>query len=421
MLKFLKKLLKKEEPKQKIELPLDKLKGFFNDGKTRLMAEISKNIEEFEFKIKEEVQITKINIERLKDAKLRNPNIPIKEIHFMEGNRDSYIKKAVQFIDSITIEKDLSKLSNSFADFESRINSFGASTYRPYSILQHFFGEETNLIASNIKKIEDFFKKVMHILKRHDFENILVLEKEIDDLSIKIGIKKTLENSILKVNKTLEILNKEIKDLDRDLDKARNSKEYKEYLELKTKIEVTREKMMNQNMMITHPFSIIEQALKKYSRIALENEKLCLDYLNNPVKSLLEDENLKILVILNKIKENLINDKITLKDKKKDKTVETIEMIDEGFIKNFIDQRNEIKKEILGIDGLLINNNIVNRLSELEKEISHNKDKINKVNWELDDLSDKNSKIIIETLIKSIEEKTKILLNQEIHVILGSH
>jgi len=411
MFNFFKKIFKKKKHIQSITVDLHNLRDFFSKEKTKLLPQITQEIDNLKLDIQSEIEKTKTNVERLKNAQLRNTKIPEREIHFMKGNRESYVKKAAQFIQSVEVKKDLSTIKDGYLEFEKYLYTYGKATFRPYSILQHFFAEESSSIAQNIKQIEELYKKIIEVLKQHNYDLISVTEQSIDNLFYKISHKKELEKEISNKKAELEKLKKDIETSDCELSKLKKSKLYEEYVHSTTQKEIINEKLHNHNTIIIHSFSIIEQAQKKYVRIAFEDEKLCQSYLNDPVQSIISDKELKIITILDKIKENIMHNKINLKEKKKEKTIDELQKLNKEFFTTFLEERKKIENEYNITIKTLNENPIMIQINEKEDQLSHFKTKQEHADRHLKEVIDKKNKIKIEKLKNELQEKLNTLFS----------
>lgn len=110
----------------------------------------------------------------------------------------------------------------------------------------------------------------------------------------------------------------------------------------------------NLTFSINEKFSGIDKALRKFNKMS-ENE-LINDYLENPLKSLQRDKELKILSILKNIEASLIDEQLEIKDDKKEKILETIKEINELYLNNLLKEYNSLNQEQIRIkNSLLIN------------------------------------------------------------------
>ena len=77
MLKFLKNIFAKKQIERK-EMPLNELEGWINKEAKIVFNDLDKSIEEIKLKINQEAKKCLENLEILKNAELKNPNIPLR-------------------------------------------------------------------------------------------------------------------------------------------------------------------------------------------------------------------------------------------------------------------------------------------------------------------------------------------------------
>jgi len=144
-----------------------------------------------------------------------------------------------------------------------------------------------------------------------------------------------------------------------------------------------------------HSFSIIEMALKKFSRMAFENEKIINKYIENPL-FLIGDDELKIISILKNLEKNIINNQIQLKDKKKEKTLEEIRKMNREFFDNFLQKYKGLMEELRNIDKEIGKIDIQHKINELNNKKNEDELRLEGINK------------YMENLKKNIEEEQTI-------------
>ena len=93
MFKFLKNLFTEKKKIEIESVKLDDLNNWFQNKAKLANDSLNLQINSIIERLKQETNDTKENLKLLKEATLKNPNIPQKAIHMMEGNREAYIKK----------------------------------------------------------------------------------------------------------------------------------------------------------------------------------------------------------------------------------------------------------------------------------------------------------------------------------------
>lgn len=358
----------------KEEINLEELENWFKIKTDKIFSDLDDRIKEIKGRIKEEVAKTKDNLALLSAAQLHNPNISVRETQFMGGNRSSYILGVNSLLRAIELDEiDHYGLLEFCNDFDSRLEKFGKSTFRSYHILQEFFAHESRNIAINIKNIDSSIKELRISIENANVNKIDEIKRDITNLNNRIKQKDEIGLRLKDKEKEKEELVKNKENIEKNADEVRKGKEYKKLEELKANKEILLAAVRDHNAKIVHAFSVMERPLKKMIKVVVEDGDLLERYIENPINTLISDNELKIVVLLNKLENNITNLTLELKDKKREKVLETIKGLTESYIKEFVNEHNELNK----------------KLENLEKEINENEalKKENKLNYELEDVN----------------------------------
>ena len=415
MLNFLKKLFKKEEAKEE-KISINELESWFNGRASSLFKELDTKIGLIKEKIKEEIEKTKENLDILEKAQLHNPKISLREKQFMEGNREAYLKKVGIFLKQINLEGGYEELLQFCSNFNDMLDSFGKSTFRPYKILQEFLANESRDVAINIKKLDNLIKELKGMIRDADLDSVQGLGGHIIQLKNKIKQKEENEEISSQKEKEREDLTHSVDSIKKEINNLENSWESSKLNELKAEKEIILTKIRGNNGRLIYSFSVIERALRKYSRIALEDEKLVSGYAENPIKALLSDNELKIIKILEGLEKNVLNNQIDLKDKKKEKTLEIIKELNKGFFDGFLKKGNELENELDNIEDKIKENEIEGKLKEIKNRLEQKNSEMERIDKEIIRLKD-DADINMEDLKRKLEEKIKDTLKVSIKIL----
>lgn len=413
MLEFIKKIFVKQEIKKE-SIPLNKLDKWCDEKKQNIYDNLNKEIKTFNGKVINEIEKAGENIAFLGKAKLKNPNISMREKQFMEGNRDAYIKKTGLFLKQIELPKYISSVKEFFTNFNTNIENFSKYTAKPYHILQEFFSNESSKVALNIGNIDRAVKELKKRFEEANLDLVEDIKKKIKNINDD-GEKKIKNIDDLKqINKQTKDLNKSIDDIEKSIRDLKESKEYKNLIKLKEEKQGVVNELNNHKETLTHSFSILERALRKYSRIALEDEKLVIGYLEKPISTLRKDSELRILKILDNMESSIINNTIELKDKKRKKTIEEIKKLNKTYFESFLSKYNDLENKIIGSDKKILSNRIEDKKEKLEKEFKKKKNDKEKLEQNIVDLRKEIGKIDIGEKKKQIKDEIKKVMNVEI-------
>ena len=158
----------------------------------------------------------------------------------------------------------------------------------------------------------------------------------------------------------------------------------------------------------------MEKALKKYSKIAFENEKLIGNYLNDPIKALTKDHSLEIIKILENLRKIIEENKLELDQKKNERALSKIKGLDKGYFLGLQGRYKDIEERLGRINSGTENNDAKRQLDDYNKELDSIKDKIESIknnismdNYELE-------KIDIDKLKKNLQEEIRNALNEKV-------
>ena len=416
MLNFLKKLFKREEAKTE-NVSINELEKWFSEKADSMLNDLNSKIDSIKGRIKEEIKKTEENLGVLENAKLQNPKITLKEKQFMEGNREAYIKKVNSILKQISLEGNHNELLQFCSDFGSMLDLFAKSTIRPYHILQEFYAHESRDIALNIKNLDNMVKELKGTIKNAGLGSVEDLKKDIAQLKNKIRQKTENEEKLRQREEEQKELVQSISNSKEEIKNLENSEENKRLNELKADKEVILAKIRENNSQLIHSFSVIERALRKYSRIALEDEKWINSYAENPIKTLLSDNELKIIKILEGLEKNVLNNQIDLKDKKRERTLEIIKELNKGFFDGFLKKGNELENELNNIEDRIKESEIEEKLKEIKAKLEQKNSEMERIDKEIESLKDEIIEIDIDFLRKNLKEKIKNVLKVEVKLI----
>lgn len=416
MLKFIKKLFKTEPEKpEPVDIKLEDLKEWFKKNSNNRYQELDNEISNINEKIDSLKKESKQKLESLKTEELKNPNIPFRAKNMMQGNRESYIRITEHFFDSITTEKDYDKILDFFKEFKDLLERYGKSTTKSYHILKEFFANIVTDIAINIKKVEEHIDEKKNSIEKSQIKNIEDIKRDIDNIKYKIKLRSELKEKIKEKDEKLKRFSETVKDEEGSITKLKDSDEYKEIKSLKEEKNSINNKIDKLKDPIFQSFSVLNKALKKYSRIAFEEKSLLEDYLDNPISTLIKDKELKIIKVLSSLKNSL--DSLKLDDKKKNKTLSEIDKLNKEYLKDFIKNYEELEDKLKSIDEDIKNNKIKEKIDEKTEQLSLSKGNLERKTAELENMRKDFEKIDLENLKKETQKKINEILKTDITIV----
>ena len=424
MLNFLKKIFKNEEEQEArraTEISLQSLEEWLNEKSKPLMEEVQQRIEEILMKVDEELQRARINVEVLENAKLQNPNIPFKAKQYMEGNRKAYIRSANSFLGHMEINnKNYFYLLDFCRLFDELINDLNKGTLRSYTILQEFFANETNKIAQNLKNFDMIFAELKSTLNSKSVVSVNNSREKTKNLEIKTKQKINLSVDLKNTEASIKLDNGEKDAIMAEIEKFNQSDEHNNFLKLNEDKKNKANAFYSDENQILQSFSVLERPLRKYSHVAFEHEETVLDYLKQPIQTLVNDKGLAILEVLKNLEKLLQENKLQVDDRKKEKSIEEIKKLSNEFLEQFLKKYFSFRAEIEEIDNKIKASGVSERFRNFNKQLEEINFNIEKNSEEFSRLKNEFVKIqnSITNLKDEIESSVKEMFNDYIKVVV---
>jgi len=380
-MKWLKKIFKREKTR---EVNLNELNKELKEKEETTKEEINSILKE----IKETKKHTFSALETLQHTQLEEKNPQI--ISRVDSNRNSYIQQTKRMLENIKTPETITAeiLEEFLEETTKKIKDFAERSVKSHQITKYLKGKELAAVSEKIKELTDRLKRLDE--KTKELQKIKTIQKKIEEIDENAEKKKT-------VSKEVNIIEKEIKESRKKLDKKEEEKkelkesaEYKEYLELRAKTEQLTKEINKIKSDILNLFSPLQKALRKYSKISIE-PGIIDRYIQDPYTAFQEDKEIKISEKLQKI------DIKTLDIKEKEKKVKkAIEAANKEVLQEIKDKDRTIKEELKETKEKISKTDITSRIEQKEKEI---KETLNKIKEKEEEFLKK------KEIIKNIEEK----------------
>lgn len=424
MLNFLKKILQIEEEqdtKKSIQLGMQDLDGWVVEKSKPLMGETRRHIEEILMKVNDELELARLNVEALENAKLQNPNIPFKAKQYMEGNRKVYIRAVNSFLGHLEINnKDYFYLLGFCKLFDELINSLNKGTIRSYTILQEFFANETNKIVQNLKKFDMIFAELKSALNSEKVVAANGLRNRIEELEYKIKQKISIMMDFKNREAVLKLANTEKDDVMKKIGEFSISDEHNNFLKLSEEKKAQAAAFYIHQSQILQSFSVLERPLRKYSHVAFEHEEAVLDYLKHPIETLVRDKDLRILEILKNMEKLLAENKLQIDEKKKEKSLEETKKLSKDFLEQFLDMHFSFKTKIEDLDSKIKATGVQEKFKNFNDQLEEINTIIENSNEEYLKLKNEAAKSenAIEILKNDLESSIRKIFGEEVKIVI---
>ncbi|MCH8003578.1 MAG: hypothetical protein IH934_03010 [Nanoarchaeota archaeon] len=417
MLKFIKKFFSKQEIlEEKIEL--NELNNWLG-GKTKPIIEnLRTNINQIINKISDEKGKVDKNLEILKNAKLQNPKIPERVKTIMEGNRAAFIKKVSFFFNNIDMSyNNHNEILEKCNKIKNDIEILGKGTMRSYQVLNEFFAREAENLAINIKRVENYSNDIINLINNSKLLNTGKIKNNIIDIQNKIKLKEKYSIELNNEKNNLKNINNKKIETENKINGIKSSSDYINYEKLLEERNNVESKVNDIENGLFHDFSVLEKSLKKYAKIAFENEKLIIEYLNNPTSTLIKDSELKIVKILDSLKNAIERNELDLDKKKKEKALAKIYELDGVYFTKIKDDFKNAKKKISDLTYQIKNNNSKKDLDKLNIELKDVIQNIENLNNKILNLNNEIEKIDIVKLKGNLVNEVNDLTNIRITLL----
>ena len=398
MLGFFKKWLKKEPEAPVEEIELANLHSWFDENTKSSIESLNAGLKEVKQRVCADIVQARDNIKALNDAELLNPDIPERAKHFMQGNRDAYSKRVSSFLGRVNVPDDISGFLVFHSVMQDEIKELTQGTARSFQILQEFFANESKQVLADVGKIS---KEIDSFRQAFDAAGLDILDSvkmRISDLQAKHALRSALEKDLAERQAELERLSAEVQVLKEDVGLLQKNKELiglkDKFNEVQSRINASRERILG-------PFSMLNHALRKFERITYRHRVIVQEYLDSPLDALMKDLHLGILRALHDMELAIMNNRLDLKDKKRDKALEVLKLLTKDYLGSFLTEygqikheQDRIKKQIEGLDAVVLLKEKKEKIQKLENERVHVERKI-----------DLFSKEISKADIKELEDK----------------
>jgi hypothetical protein len=402
---------------KKEEIEFNRIDEWLDNYSENEFKELKETIADLYDKIDEKKSTIHEKLKELKDANI-DGKFSLREIQFMHGNRDAYTKKINLFLESIQMpEKSKHKEIIEYYDlFESDLDEFGKYTIKSYSILREFFEKIMSDIAREIKEIE---KTIKEIADRTDDSKIIEIERiknKIHAVRNAIKTKEKMHNEIKEKKKAMKELKERKEKTEKELEKYRKGNDYLSYhILLKEKNELA-ENIRREKDSVLQLFSGLDKALKKYKRDSL-NEGLIDLYLNDPNKAIFEDKIFEIIDVLDKLKKLVEDEKIELDERKKEKTLQVIDSLNQDILKDKRNKIEELVEKRKDKELQIEKSSVMTNYKDIEYRLDHVKNKINDEESSINKLEHNRDKIDEDELKKELEKEINSIVKKRIKII----
>ncbi len=401
MLDFLKKFFAEEPPE---ELTIDELRAKAAEkimtGEEELKNYLTEKSKEIADKRRELLEA----LDALEKAELRNPNIPDKAKHFMQGNRATYVKMARMLERDLHVPESLDQIEESLANFQKEIDRFSLSTVRAYKILQEFFAHESEIVAQKIKDVDneyDDLKTRLTDLKLDTYRHIM---RKISTLDERHDLRRKKQEEHDKLRKLLEDARIAKDEADQKLREFYESEIYANHEKMHQELLKAQEAVRKHEKEFIDEFQLLEKPLKKLAYIAFEEEAIIKPYLSHPVQALVNDYELKIVRALQKLKKVIQSNEVEIEERRKEKTLSVIDALTVQKLAKYLSEYNAMAKKVRELTESIQDNGAKTNEDKLQETLTSASATIAHAEHDLKEALKDLDSITADTILTELEE-----------------
>jgi len=412
---FLKRKPEKKEEKITYNLSFLELKPWITNYSKNLTLKTNEEIAQILNNIKEAKTKLKLSLHELEKAEPRNKNIPERAMQLMKGNREMYSRHLGHFMASLDKPKKEESLKDFYQSFDKRISTLQKTTKKSHHVMEEFFPKESSALTLGIQEIDKSMRRIKEIIGERKTEELEALTRSAEHFQEYITQKKDLSTNITSIKSKIQSTESSISSLETELSQQQKSQEYLDFINIENQQKELEKSLSNENQKMLQFFSSVNHSLKKYINLNPE-DGFAIEYLNNPINTLLGDKDFEVLKLISQIKNNIIMNKIELKDKKKTKTLTELENIDKKFFENFLKTHHTLKKQIEDVRKQANEIQITVTLDKLKIDIERNKEALHVLNTDHDKTLNKAKRINIIELKDNLEKQIQEGLDEDVKV-----
>lgn len=410
MFKKLFSLFKKD--KEELELGVEELEQWLKTKKTESIKVLEPVCKDLLASLKEYIDELKESVDNLSKAEIKDEDkIEQRIISIVLSNRRSFINQANFFLGRIDMPnyEDVNQIIEFGSRLKEELDNFAKVTHKSFYTSQHLFYkqvENTKKVINKISKLTENFNKRVISSGLDNFEDV---ENNINLLKESIDNKFSLLEELNKLKIKLKHHKMNKIDNEERIKQIKDSPTYKYYLEEKSKLKELEDEIKQLKLKVEHNFTIMERALKKYTKIEEEEEeeeyKLIYGYQVNTFETLIKDKELKIIEVLQKITQKILSKELVLKDSEKQKILSEINKINRDYLGNIIKENKGLEKRRKELEQEINKNQVISDIDSIKHKIKNTENDIEILEKDINNMNKNINKIDDINIKQDIEKE----------------
>lgn len=375
----------KKKPKNEVseeEIRINELNKRLDQLRDTKFSGVYKEFEGYNSKIKKIFESIERDLNALGRKKINEKEVDARILVRLRSAKENLINRMGFLCKSFREKSGQINTISGVKDFLELIETTLADINKTakYSEMSAYgFKKEVNAVGIKMKNVIEIYK-----LAKNSFDESLIpqfemLEHKSKNLLDLLDYRKTIENEQNEQKQDMEKEKDEVEKLESEKKKVEESEKFKNAKDISKKIEDLEDESKNLKIVLRNKFSEFSKAVQKAlhsSGFGDEDEKIVKSYLEEPIHAIDTDKDLKMNSILERIKNDVENERIQFDERLKAKTSETISMfLNNDELENTRNRKNEIEEKIKKLEeelkksGLYEHNMLGVKIEKSKKKI----------------------------------------------------
>lgn len=412
---FFKKKSNELEKQEKIKL--DYLEEWLDSQIAILEENIKPELKRINYDFTQEKDKLVGNLKVLETAEIKNPNIPERMKHVMQGNRDIFLQRMDSLIEMMNFPQESLEVHKFSLDFDGAMHDFSRSIAKSHNVMQEFLPKEAGSVTVSVTNIDKIIKSARKVVEESGFDKFDGLRKEIKEIISKLERKNKGEEEIEDLEKSSKEIERSVRAKKIALEEIEESEDYLGYKNLVKEVEELEEEKKKKENSMKHVFSEIEAGLRRYSSLN-KGDKIAKEYLSDPIKALMRDGDFEIVETIKKVENYLSDGSIGLKDKKKDVVLKEIKEMNKKYFEEYVKNIKNAEKKIEKNNDKIAKSRVVARMNEMKEQISEIQKEFENSKAKMEKTLEEMGSINIDKMINELEKAIMARLKKDVKILI---
>ena len=422
MFKFIKELFKKEEPPQLQEdVNLNNLNEWLTSKVSNLslkqdIDEYFKRVNEIKSELYEKIEILQNKEISDKDAK----QVDGKVRNVVIGHKNNYVREVGRFTNSISTIHNITSIEKyqealeTITNLNKELDNLASRTQKSYQASQHLFFDQVEPCFKLLGELNKLVKDHTQFLARSKIGQMPEIIEHINNLQQEKEKNNNLQINLKEKEEFLKTLEEKKNQLEDKFNNLKSSQDYIYLMELQKQDLSLQKKRKELENNIFSFFSKLNKPLKKYERIAIDNKKI-KPYLENGLKTFLQDSELSIIEILQGLKRNLNG--LQFDDRQKKNILELISKSEVGYLNELSKQNKNLIEEEQELKNKFNKTTIKDLINETENSQNKVKQQHISCKQEITELQETLAKDNQKNIITDLQDLIKDIIKIEVNLV----